>query len=143
MNIWWLFVTVGILLMALEALTPGFIIMWFGIAFIVAAIPVYLNASTQVVLLTFSITLLLLTVFVRKIFLGTRSKHKGPKTNALSLVGEKGVVIEEINSIKATGLVRIHKEVWTAISKKSEVIPVDQVIVVQKIEGVKLIVEKE
>ena len=143
MNVWWLFVTVGILLMALEALTPGFIILWFGIAFIVAAIPVYLNASTQVVLITFSITLLLLTVFVRKIFLGTRSEHKGPKTNALSLVGEKGVVIEEINSIKASGLVRIHKEVWTAISKKSEVIPVGQGIVVQKIEGVKLVVEKE
>ncbi len=143
MNVWWLFVTVGILLMALEALTPGFIIMWFGIAFIVAAIPVYLNASTQVVLITFSITLLLLTVFVRRIFLGARSKHKGSKTNALSLVGEKGVVIEEINSVRATGLVRIHKEVWTAISNGSDVIAVDEVIVVQKIEGVKLIVEKE
>lgn len=143
MNVWWLFVTVGILLMALEALTPGFIIMWFGVAFIVAAIPVYFHASTTVVLLTFAITLLLLTVFVRRIFIGTRSKHKGPKTNALSILGEKGVVVEEINSIKATGLVRIHKEVWTAISQKSAVIPVDQIIVVEKIEGVKLIVERE
>ncbi len=143
MNVWWLFVTVGILLMALEALTPGFIIMWFGVAFIVAAIPVYLNASTAVILITFAITLLLLTVFVRRIFLGARFKHKGPKTNALSILGEKDVVIEEINSIKATGLVRVHKEVWTAISKKSEVIPVDQVIVVHMLDGVKLIVERE
>lgn len=143
MNVWWLFVTVGVLLMALEALTPGFIIMWFGIAFVVAAIPVYLGASTPVVLITFAITLLLLTVFVRKIFLGERSKHRGPKTNALSLLGEKGVVIEEINPVKATGLVRIHKEVWTAIPKNSEVIPVDQTIIVQQIEGVKLIVERE
>ncbi|HKL57293.1 MAG TPA: NfeD family protein [Sphaerochaeta sp.] len=143
MNVWWLFVTVGILLMALEALTPGFIIMWFGIAFIVAAIPVYLNASTQVVLITFSITLLLLTVFVRKIFLGTRSRHKGTLTNTNSLLGEKGVVIEEINSVRSTGLVRIHKEVWTAIAKNSEVIPIDQSIVVQCIDGVKLIVERE
>jgi len=143
MNVWWLFVTVGILLMALEVLTPGFIIMWFGIAFIVAAIPVYLGASSQVVLITFALTLLVLTVFVRRIFVGAHSRNKGPRTNALSLLDEKGVVIEEINSVKATGLVRIHKEVWTAISKSSEVIPVDQFIVVKKIDGVKLIVERE
>jgi membrane protein implicated in regulation of membrane protease activity len=44
MNLWWVFVTVGILLMAMEVITPGFIIMWFGLATIVAAIPVYFGA---------------------------------------------------------------------------------------------------
>ncbi len=140
MNIWWLFVTVGVLLMALEVFSSGFIIMWFGIAFIIAAIPVYLGAPTSVVLITFAITLLLLTVFVRKIFIG---KRKAPRTNAPSLLGEKGIVIEEVNSVRGTGLVRVHKEVWTAIPKDSEVIPVDQSVVVLKIEGVKLLVEKE
>lgn len=140
MNIWWLFVTVGILLMALEALTPGFIIMWFGIAFIVAAIPVYLNAPTQVVIFTFAITLLLLTVFVRRIFIG---KRKGSSTNAFSLIGEKGVVVEEINPVRGTGRVRVRKELWTSIAKDSEIIPIDQVIVVEQIDGVKLVVKRE
>lgn len=143
MNVWWLFVTVGILLMALEAFTPGFIIMWFGLAFIVAAIPVYLQASTSVVLLTFAITLLLLTVFVRRIFVNSRSKNRGFRTNSQSLLGEKGVVVEEINPTKGSGRVRVHKEVWTAIAKDSEVIAVDQTIVVLQIDGVKLVVGKE
>lgn len=140
MNVWWLFVTVGILLMALEALTPGFIIMWFGIAFIVAAIPVYLNAPTQVVVVTFAITLLLLTVFVRRIFIG---KRKVSSTNAFSLIGEKGVVVEEINPVRGTGRVRVRKELWTSIAKDSEIIPIDQVIIVEQIDGVKLVVKRE
>lgn len=143
MNVWWVFVTIGILLMALEVLTPGFIIMWFGIAFIVAAVPVYFNASLQVVLFTYAVTLLILTVFVRRIFVGKFSKDAGVKTNAASLVGEKGVVVEEINAVKSTGRVRVRKEVWTAISVDGEVLSIDRMVVVKRIEGVKLIVGRE
>lgn len=143
MNLWWVFVTVGILLMAMEIITPGFIIMWFGIATIVAAIPVYFGASTSVVLITFAITLLILTVFVRRIFTNEFAGKGGIRTNASSLIGEKGVVIESIDPLKATGKVRVRKEVWSAGTKSGKLINVDQIVVVQAIEGVKLLVEKE
>lgn len=143
MNLWWVFVTVGILLMAMEIITPGFIIMWFGIATIVAAIPVYFGASTSVVLITFAITLLILTVFVRRIFTNRFAGKGGIRTNASSLIGEKGVVIESIDPLKATGKVRVRKEVWSAGTKSGKPINVDQIVVVQAIEGVKLLVEKE
>lgn len=143
MNLWWVFVTVGILLMAMEIITPGFIIMWFGIATIVAAIPVYFGASTSVVLITFAITLLILTVFVRRIFTNKFAGKGGIRTNASSLIGEKGVVIESIDPLKATGKVRVRKEVWSAGTKSGKPINVDQIVVVQAIEGVKLLVEKE
>ncbi|ADY14461.1 NfeD family protein [Sphaerochaeta globosa] len=143
MNLWWVFVTVGILLMAMEIITPGFIIMWFGIATIVAAIPVYFGASTSVVLITFAITLLILTVFVRRIFTNRFAGKGGIRTNASSLIGEKGVVIESIDPLKATGKVRVRKEVWSAGTKSGKPIGVDQIVVVQAIEGVKLLVEKE
>lgn len=143
MNLWWVFVTVGILLMAMEVITPGFIIMWFGIATIVAAIPVYFGASTSVVLLTFAVTLLILTVFVRRIFTTRFANKKGSATNASSLIGQKGVVVEPIDPIQATGKVRVRKEIWSAVAKSGNIIGVDQIVVVQDIEGVKLLVAKE
>lgn len=143
MNLWWVFVTVGILLMAMEIITPGFIVMWFGIATIVAAIPVYFGASTSVVLITFAVTLLILTVFVRRIFTNRFAGKGGVRTNASSLIGERGVVIEPIDPLKATGKVRVRKEVWSAGTKSGNPIGVDQIVVVQAIEGVKLLVAKE
>lgn len=143
MNLWWVFVTIGILLMAMEIITPGFIIMWFGIATIVAAIPVYFGASTSVVLFTFAVTLLILTVFVRRIFTSKVALKGGARTNASSLIGQKGVVVEAIDALKATGKVRVRKEIWTAESDSGKTIGVDQIVVVKAIEGVKLLVAKE
>lgn len=143
MNLWWVFVTIGVLLMAMEVVTPGFIIMWFGIATIIAAIPVYFGASTSVVLITFAVTLLILTVFVRRIFTSRIVSKGGVKTNAASLIGEKGIVIEPIDPVKATGKVRVRKEIWSAGTMNGNPIEVDQVVVVTALDGVKLMVTKE
>ncbi len=129
--------------MAMEVVTPGFIIMWFGIATIIAAIPVYFGASTSVVLITFAVTLLILTVFVRRIFTSRIVSKGGVKTNAASLIGEKGIVIEPIDPVKATGKVRVRKEIWSAGTMNGNPIEVDQVVVVTALDGVKLMVTKE
>lgn len=143
MNLWWVFVTVGILLMAMEVITPGFIIMWFGLATIVAAIPVYFGASTSVVLITFAATLLILTVFVRRIFTNRLTSKRGLNTNAASLIGQQAVVVETIDPVKATGKVRVRKEVWSATAKGTETLAVDQIVTVKALDGVKLLVAKE
>jgi membrane protein implicated in regulation of membrane protease activity len=143
MNLWWVFVTVGVLLMAMEVITPGFIIMWFGLATIVAAIPVYLGAPTSVVLITFAVTLLILTVFVRRIFTNRLTDKGGSLTNASSLIGQQAVVVETIDPVKATGKVRVRKEVWSAGTKGAETIAVDQIVIVKALDGVKLLVAKE
>ncbi|KAF5056716.1 hypothetical protein DSECCO2_364410 [anaerobic digester metagenome] len=143
MNLWWVFVTVGVLLMAMEVITPGFIIMWFGLATIVAAIPVYLGAPTSVVLITFAVTLLILTVFVRRIFTNRLTGKGGSLTNASSLIGQQAVVVETIDPVKATGKVRVRKEVWSAGTKGAETITVDQIVIVKALDGVKLLVAKE
>lgn len=129
--------------MAMEIITPGFIIMWFGLATIVAAIPVYFGASTSVVLITFAVTLLILTVFVRRIFTNRLTSKRGVNTNAASLIGQQAVVIEPIDPLKATGKVRVRKEVWSATAKGTETLVVDQIVTVKALDGVKLLVAKE
>ncbi len=143
-NLWWVFVFIGIILIIIEIFTQGFIIMWFGIASIIAAIPVYFNASPAIVILIYAISLLLLTVFVRKITLNFLSKSsRDIKTNVIGIVGRTGIVIEEINPLTSTGKVRVDGEVWTAISENGQVILEKEKIIVCKAEGVKLIIRKE
>ena len=53
------------------------------------------------------------------------------------------VVVEEIDNIKSTGEVKIDGKIWTARSSDNEIIPPNSIVVVEKIEGVKLIVNKK
>jgi len=141
---WWAWVVVGILLVVLEIFTAGFIVMWFGIAAIVTALPVGLGAPPAVIIATYAISLLILTVFVRKITIGFMSRGSGTLgTNVDALLGCAAVVVEEIDPIKGTGQVRVRKEVWTAVRERNEPLPVDSIVRIVGIQGAKLVVEKE
>jgi membrane protein implicated in regulation of membrane protease activity len=139
---WWVFVVLGIVLMILEIITPGFIIMWFGVSFIIAAIPAYFHAPFAVVLSTFTLALLLLSVFVRRIFVGKFSGKNRTDTNTAALIGEQGVITETVDGVHATGKVRVHSEIWSALSDTGAIIPVGMQVRVLRVEGVKLVVEQ-
>jgi len=94
-------------------------------------------------LITFAVTLLILTVFVRRIFTNRLTSKRGVNTNAASLIGQQAVVIEPIDPLKATGKVRVRKEVWSATAKGTETLAVDQIVTVKALDGVKLLVAKE
>ena len=53
-ELWWVFVVAGIGLIISEIFIPGFVVMWFGVAAIITAIPVYLGASTNTIMLVLS-----------------------------------------------------------------------------------------
>ena len=62
-------------------------------------------------------------------------------TNADMYINAEGVVTEAISNLNAKGTVKVRGSVWTARSSNDEVeIPENTTIVVEKIEGVKLIV---
>ena len=63
------------------------------------------------------------------------------KTNAESLIGQHALVTEDINTIKAKGQVEICGQIWSAKTDEPDgKIPKDTVVVVNGIQGVKLIV---
>ena len=64
------------------------------------------------------------------------------RTNAESLIGERGIVISEIDNIKAIGEVTVKGLDWSARSIiDGIVIPEKAVVVIKQIEGNKLIVD--
>ena len=62
------------------------------------------------------------------------------RTNADLNIGEKAVVIEDVDAAHGTGRVRLKGVDWMAISETGSVIPTDTVVTVLRVEGSKLFV---
>jgi len=58
-------------------------------------------------------------------------------------MGQKAVVIQEIDNLNQTGLIRVGDVEWMARTKSDDVqIPEKAVVVIKEVQGVKLIVEE-
>jgi membrane protein implicated in regulation of membrane protease activity len=93
-------------------------------------------------LITFAVTLLIYRLCTENFHQSTYRQGRF-LTNASSLIGQQAVVVETIDPVKATGKVRVRKEVWSAGTKGAETITVDQIVIVKALDGVKLLVAKE
>ena len=112
-----------ILLLAAEAVTLGLSTIWFaGGAF----------AAVSIILL----------VFTRPAAMRWLD-HKKTRTNARSLIGDTGIVTEEIDNLEGHGQVQVRGQIWTAraVSDDSRV-AVGSRVKIEKISGVKLIVKE-
>lgn len=135
----WLWLILGIILVLIEVSTVNFLTIWFAAGAFVTIIPASLGAPLWVQVLVFSVTsfiaLILTKPFVRKL-------RKAPvATNADMVIGQTGVVLEQIDNIKMTGRVSAGGLEWTARSEENSPIEADSKVRVLRIEGVKLIVK--
>lgn len=125
----------------LEAITLGLTSLWFAMAAVVALIAALLGAPffVQVILfVVFSIIFLMVTKPLAKDLL----KIGGERTNSDRIIGEKGIVTTEIMPF-SMGQVKVQGQIWSALAEDGEPINVNETVLVQSIEGVKLIVKRE
>lgn len=132
---------IAITLAVVEAFTAQMVAIWFAIGAMVAILPAYLrlsvNAQTIVFLLVSTLTLALTRPLLKR-FLKVKTVH----TNADSIIGQVGVVIIEIDNLKAQGRVHVSGLDWTARSEDGEIIEETTQVLIKNIEGVKVIVER-
>ena len=125
----------------LEIISLGLTTIWFAGGAFVAAIAAVAGAKLAVQIILFLVVSVVLLFVTRPIAL----EHLNPnteKTNSEALVGQKVVVLEEINNFKETGKAKINGMEWTARSSSdNEVIPAESIVTIVDIRGVKLIVE--
>lgn len=122
-----------------EALTLGLTSLWFAMAAAVAMVAAMLGAPFILQVIIFvvaSVFFLIITKPLAKNFL----KIGGERTNADSLIGEKGIVVGKIEEF-STGQVKVKGQIWSALSENSDPIFINEQVVIKSIEGVKLIVE--
>lgn len=139
--VYWLIASAVFLLV--EILTLGLTSIWFAGGSVIAAIAALVGSPLWGQILLFIFVTCLLFVLTRPIakrYLNSKIQ----KTNTDALIGQRGIVKETINNMESKGRVQLNGQDWTARSiEAGEIIPVGSEVKVRKIQGVKLIVERE
>lgn len=135
------FVWLGIALLAsvLEASTAQLVSIWFVLGSIASAVSCIF---TDNIVIQGGIFLLvsLLAIIVTRPFVRRITKAKPVHTNSDRYVGKIGKVIIEINNQAGQGQINVLGSIWSARSENNVIIPVGTEVKVEKIEGVKLII---
>ena len=130
-----------VILVVIEAATLALTTVWFAGGAIAAFLLSLAGAGTNAQLSVFAVVSFVLLFFTRPWAMRHVNSH-ATKTNADSLIGRQARVTEEINNLSVTGSAVINGLEWTARSEKDDsVYPVDAVVEICAIRGVKLIVK--
>lgn len=122
-----------------EIITVGFLIFWLGIGALITMIVSFFTSNLIIQTTVFVISSTIL-IFATRPLINKFTNTKTTSTNAFSLVGKKGIVTQNIDSIRGTGQIKVQGELWSAISKDSDIIPKNTEVEILSIKGVKLIV---
>lgn len=133
----WLSVT--IISLIVEALTAGLVSIWFVPSALVSMVLAFFGIPTYLQTVVFFGLSIILLVFSRTIWKKYTSFKPVESTNADALIGKIGIVTEAIDNINAKGSVKINGQYWSARSFDGSEIPADSKVEILSIEGVKLI----
>lgn len=136
----WIIIIVGMLI--LEASTTNLVSIWFaagGLGAIVAGLCGG-DAIWQigVFAVVSALSLAIAWPFIKKY----RNRPK-TATNADMIIGEKGIVTEDITADKFAGKVNVAGKEWSAVTEDKSLAEAGTSVKVKSISGVKIVVEKE
>jgi membrane protein implicated in regulation of membrane protease activity len=134
----------ALVLFILEIITPGFVILWFGIGALVAAGLQLLGVTSLpiqiVVFVAISTALVIASRTIFKRFFMRSSPGTGLKMNMDAFVGKIGIVTEVVDNENSTGRVVVDGQDWLASSADNAVIAPDAKVRVVAFEGAHLLV---
>lgn len=128
-----------IIFVIFEIVTLGLTTIWFAGGSLAALISSLLGANLIVQIILFLIVSLLLLFFTRP-YAQRFINNNTTKTNVEGLAGKTAKVLEDIDNINATGLVILNGLEWTSRSVDESVIPKDSFVIIERVEGNKLLV---
>lgn len=132
-----------VILLIIEIFTMGLTTIWFAGGALVALILAFVGFTLPVQIIAFLLVSVLLVVLTRPIAVKYFNRER-EKTNADSLIGQKAVVIEQIDTLHGQGRVEVNGMEWSAKTDEiKEIIEVGEVVMIEGIQGVKLIIRKE
>ncbi|MCL2580355.1 MAG: NfeD family protein [Oscillospiraceae bacterium] len=132
-------ILIAAFLIMVEAYTTQLICIWFAVGALFAAFASFAGAPLWLQLTIFIVTSLVVFV-VGKPLVQDKIVPKKHATNADRVIGELGVVTEEVNNLKQTGRVDAMGLSWAARNDGDGVISLGAAVDVLRIDGVKLIV---
>lgn len=137
----WLWLCAAVLFGAVEAATAGLVSVWFAVGSVGAFFAALADLSVTVQLVIFAVVSAAALAVTRPL-VARFGKSRHVPTNLDRVIGRTAGVTEDIDNDAATGAVYVDGKTWTARSVGGEVIPVGSRVEIQRMEGVKLFVEK-
>lgn len=138
----WLILFIVFLIM--EVVTAGTLVsIWFCFGALAAMVAAKSGFSILVQLTVFAVISALFIAATRPFVKKIMSKRKEERTNADRIIGQKAIVIEEINYLNGTGAVKVDGKEWTArnFENNEEMIKKGTEVIVVEIKGVKAMVK--
>lgn len=130
-----------IVLIVIEVLTMGLTTIWFAGGALIALLMAFAGFGLPLQIAVFivvSVVLLLLTRPIAVKYFNTERQ----KTNAESLIGQQALVLADVDTLHASGLVKVNGQEWSAKTDEPDgFIPKDSIVSIEGIQGVKLIVK--
>ncbi len=134
-------VVLMIAFLIVEGAVPGLVSIWFALGALAALISSLLGAQVWLQALWF-VLVSALALFATRPLAKKYVNSRTQATNADMLIGQDCIVTETIDKLHGTGAVSVAGKVWTARTDEPEqVIEKGTVAVIERIEGVKLIVK--
>jgi len=138
MDMWMLWLIVIVLLTILEISTVNLVCVWFIVSALISLVMSFFIEIFYIQFAVFVCLGLILMLITRPILIKKLVK-KDVKTNLDRVIGMEAVVTEEITRFKI-GEVKVDGKKWSATSDKK--IEVGTTVIVESIDGVKLVVRK-
>ncbi len=134
----------ALFLAVLELSTAQLVSIWFIVGALAALIcaATFLQANIIVQIVVFIVVSALALILTRPMVKKLKNFDK-THTNSDKHIGRIGIVVQDIDNLKASGMVEIDGSKWTARSTDGEIISAGSEIVVNEIKGVKLMVSKK
>lgn len=120
-----------------EAITVGLASIWFAIGALAAFAVSFAVQNIWVQITVFVLVSVLSMVAMRPL----AKKYLTPKlvaTNADRILGREGVVLEEIDNLRAKGRISVAGAEWAARNEEDVLVPVGTTVSILRIEGVKV-----
>ena len=139
MGVIWL---IGIIVfMVLEGVSYQIVSVWFAAGAIGGLLAYVCGAPIWLQITIFIVLSLVMLAALRPLSVKLLSKNR-IRTNAESLVGKSVLITQDVDNINGTGQGKVEGMTWTVRSDTGENIPSGEVAKILRIEGVKLIVER-
>ena len=139
-----LWLALGVALIIAEIFTLGFVLFWFGIGALAAAVAGLLGAGLGIQFLIFAVVSIALTVMSRTIFSRylPLSSGEGIRTGVDSLPGKIGTVTTASKGALNEGAVKVYGSTWTAFPLDEGVLVEGEKVEVVEVKGSSIYVKR-
>ncbi|HEX8843755.1 MAG TPA: NfeD family protein [Pyrinomonadaceae bacterium] len=144
---WILWTVLGVILIVAEVFTPGFVLLWFGIGALAAALAGLVGISSLTLqFLIFALVSTALTAASRTIFVNYFSRERTGddlKTGVDALPGKVGTVVNASQGALNEGAVKVFGSTWTAYpAEGEEPLEEGERVTVERVQGASIYVRR-